>query len=254
MRPFGPQSGRSGRRWRAAPACPLAAAQVVPPGRCDGQALLRATGGCESTAGAASAASCRRRPETGRAASKHDGPRAEPAARTPLHVRPCLGRTSDRPIQWSDGWFCDALRIGWLCRLALFAHCCEHICGQRMSVRRRVPCSRAESVHRVGCGVRERLSRSACACSESAWHMCLHSRTAVMTFEGPAARAGKVVRLHTIILWLGPRKVRPISRVGTLLFGPEPRCWTVFVTLQRCYNVTTFVTCVVFIVLVTVLL
>ena len=176
---------------------------------------------------------------------QHDGPRAEPAARTPLHVRPCLGRTSGRPIQWSDGWFCDALRIGWLCRLALFAHCCEHICGQRMSVRRRVPCSRAESVHRVGCGVRERLSRSACACSESAWHMCLHSRTAVMTFEGPAARAGKVVRLHTIILWLGPRKVRPISRVGTLLFGPEPRCWTVFVTLQRCYNVTTFVTCVV---------
>ena len=92
--------------------------------------------------------------------SSADGSPAQGVALAHLQAAPFLGSASRRPLAWRAGWPVDALRIGWLCRLALLAHCWEHISGRSMLARRGAHCSRVQSMMQVECGVRKRVGRS----------------------------------------------------------------------------------------------
>ena len=93
--------------------------------------------------------------------SSADGSPAQGEALARLQVAPFLGSASRRPLEWQAGWPVDALRIGWLCRLALLAHCWEHISGRSMSACRGAHYFRVQSLLQVEYGVGPRIGRSA---------------------------------------------------------------------------------------------
>ena len=95
----------------------------------------------------------------------------------------------------------------WACERT--AVTCEHNSGPRMFAYLVVPCSRVQSIHWDGCGVCARLRRSARACGESAWHVCLLSRAAVSSLRPRAARPVRVVRCCTYPL----RLCRPLKYI-----------------------------------------
>ena len=76
------------------------------------------------------------------------------------------------PLEWQAGWPVDALRIGWLCRLALLAHCWEHISGRSMSACRGAHYSRVQPLIQVEYEVGPRIGRSARVFCRSARPTC----------------------------------------------------------------------------------
>ena len=104
--------------------------------------------------------------------SSADGSPAQGEALARLQAAPFLGSASRRPLEWQAGWPVDALRIGWLCRLALLAHCWEHISGRSMSACRGAHYSRVQPLIQVEYEVGPRIGRSARVFCRSARPTC----------------------------------------------------------------------------------